>query len=733
MRQKYRVDKIDPSSFWQAWELAAICNAVSTSLEIYSEDSFRDGEARVPIFSRTTEGRSIATIRLILVESDLVFTEDDYTGHYMIIKRFSTICEKCDRELAEYGKHHVCKFPCIHCGEIFGGSMKHICPILIQNARTRTAEFLDGDGTAGINASLVEEVDLIMDDGVDDTDVIQRWRTRVVGGGVSFLAGDAGTGKTFQIDRLVREGVNNFNDGETHPDELIIDGKSVAIICPEAVACDNYRSPGEDGYTLKDLGVTVSTIHSFLSLHLGVKPQKRAELILEAKSEGLLEIRERIRAIDMIVVDEIGSSSTYLFSVLDQMLRIIRDCNLPFGGVTHLIMCGDFRQRPGYNEVSNAESYKRVPIFMSELWTKMNIQTYTLLQQRRVVNLDSEDEKRFIKCQMLMSRGVLAWRQLSWLNDQCADYVSKCGDPDVVHLMMSNKSVYETGHDCIKHFYPRAEIREYPILAGEVEVKDVGLVVQTGKLTSLRRTYDEVLMIAVGAPVMFTTNRYLKSDGEMANGSVGVVSKMEDDAITVSVRGGLHSVVVQRETVTSEIGKQFPLRLAYARTIHKSQGATMSKVCVYPSKRFIPECKNGSNVALMYVAISRVKSITGLSLSHRIENYHITVCARSVWYMKLIQTHTHSEVMGILKRCFNKESMDESPYMLYPFNMRSVDQFVSIPSKKVVDMKAGMRMYSRDELKEIADKPAADRTWWELHPYLPCLCQCGPDNRVCRN
>ena len=720
MKSEYNIDKSASDEVWHPYDLALLCITVSVSIEIYSSEAFKFGdETGVPIFSRACEGRSIATIRLMLVESDLIFAEDAYTGHYVVILRFNITCDKCGLDLAAEGKHHVCKFPCLHCGELFGGSMKHLCPVIMQNARERVAEFLDGDGSAGINGSLVEEVKQIMSGDVDDTAIIQSWRESIILKQPSFLAGDAGTGKTYQINRVVREAVNNYiaAEGNVDPTKLSIDGKNIAIICPEAVACDNYRGL-IDGVSLKDLGVNVSTIHSFLSLNLTVKPKKRAELILEAHTNALMMIRERIRSIQMLVIDEIGSCSTKLFSIVDQMLRIIRACNLPFGGIPYLIVSGDFRQRPGFNDVTQADSYKRIPLFMSQLWSEINIQTFTLLQQRRVANLESEDEKHFITCLMLMSRGVIGWKPLKWLNQHCVEHETKYDDPSVVHLMMTNKKVYNIGHKCLEKYYSPDKITEYPVLTEELELKDGEVIVQSGELSGLRRTYDQVLKLAVGAPVMFTTNRYVQKDGAMANGSVGIVSALQDDAITVSVRDGAYSVVVKRDMVSKKLGKQFPLRLAFSRTIHKSQGATMSKVRVYPSDQYIPESKNGGNIALIYVAISRVKSITGLSLAHRIENYHITVCARSVWYMKLIQTHSHYEVIAILKRCFNRESKDETPYTLYPFNMRSVDHYISIPSKKVVDLKRGIKMYSRDELKVISEKSESDRTWWEKHPYI---------------
>lgn len=712
LKTEYNIDKSLSDDVWQPWELAAICQSVSMSFEVYSSDAFRGTqESQAPIYARKVEGRSVATVRLMLVEGDQVFSDDEYTGHYMLIKRFNTNCDKCGLDFAEKGKYHVCKFPCDHCGELYGGSMKHSCPVLIAQARARVAAFLDGDGTEGINKSLVEEVNLIMSGDVDDTVVIEEWRSAVNSGQVTFLAGDAGTGKTFQVDRLVRDAVANARSRDPNPNELSVEGNAIAIVCPEAVACDNYRGTSDDdGVTLNDLGVIISTIHSFLSLYLGVKPTERAEKIAEAKTDGLMEIREKIRDVRILVIDEVGSCSTSLYSTTDMMLRIIRECNLPFGGIPQVIMTGDFRQRPGYNEVRVVDSYKRVPIFMSELWGKLNVQTFTLLQQRRVENGDSEDEKHFIEVQMLMSRGVLNRRKLQWLNEQCVDYdADNYTDPDIVHLMMTNASVYKTGHEyLIKHF-PVADIREYP-----VEKVDE----QSGDLSGYKRTYDQTLMLAVGAPVMFTTNRYLKGEGEMANGSVGVVARMEEDTITVSVRDGKYSIIVRRDLVGKELGRQFPLRLSYARTIHKSQGATIPKVRLYPSQKYIPQSKNGSNVALMYVGVSRVKSINNLSLAHKIENYHITVCARSVWYMKLIQTHSHSEVIGIIKRCFNRETMDMSPYMLYPFNMRSVDKYISIPSKKVVDLNRGIHMYTRDELKEIAARPTAELSWFEQHPYI---------------
>jgi ATP-dependent DNA helicase PIF1 len=149
----------------------------------------------------------------------------------------------------------------------------------------------------------------------------------------------------------------------------------------------------------------------------------------------------------------------------------------------------------------------------------------------------------------------------------------------------------------------------------------------------------EDLQLKVGAQVMFVKN---DSDGGWVNGTIGIVQKLADDLITVSVGDVIHEVEAEKwksigyefseeqgQIVEKTLGAytQFPLTLAWAITIHKSQGKTLERVII--------DLGTGAFAAgQLYVALSRCKSLSGIALKQPVTNADIRCDAQVVEFMQ---------------------------------------------------------------------------------------------------
>ena len=661
---------------WTPRMLGLVCEAVKVNLVVYHRDALRGD----PLYGR--EGKpSVATIRLAFVPPENPLFGANGEGHYLLIEDLTRRCEKCEEVYDSIGKKiHYCKWTCEHCNETMRiVHTRHVCKEQVKKAIDR----IEDEGSEYLTTSRLRmraEVDDIVEGKVDDSETIAKWRSHVADGHLTCLLGDAGTGKTYAVSSYIKE---LCESGEMQPNEI-------CVTSAEAVGVTAYRDK------LQGLGIDIRTIHSALGLRVGQNWQTRAEEILSCDRNPA--IFTRIASYKVLVVDEIGSCAADLFGKLDGMLRIIHANNTPFGGIK-VIFTGDFRQRSSSSSIK--ESREAAPIFMHNTWSALEIKYFTLRVQHRVTNMVDPDEKRFLKIQMYVARGVAVRADLDWLNEKCRvpRTSEDDADPDEVHLMMSNQAVYNKGHTVIQKLYPQSEIRTFTVHHG-----NKGFPTLPPKFTNaLKRRFDEVLMCAIGCPVMFTDNTYIKKKGNPCNGMVGTVVEFgAKDTIMVKLESGdiigVHRIALPgqgKKSTGIRIYKQFPLRLAYARTIHKTQGVTLKKAAIHLYPTISYSMATSQQAALMYVAISRVRSYKDLWLNRRIKSRDITVCTKSIRFMDMIQTQPYQVVYDTIRK------YSTASYSAYAYNMQTVDNYVSVSDKSV--SKTKLKMYSREDYATLPD------------------------------
>src|SRR3989344_330885 len=298
-------------------------------------------------------------------------------------------------------------------------------------------------------------------------------------------------------------------------------------------------------------------------------------------------VARRIAKAKVLIVEEISMLSATTFEMADKICREVRRENKPFGGLT-VILVGDFFQLPPVSRRREVQF-----AYTSHVWRDLNLITCYLTEQYR------QDDSEFLN--------VLSTIRL--------------GEVEEMHrelLMTRNVDVASLPHDVPKLFSHNADVDR--INAGEL-AKLKGTMkkfymTSRGKdslVEGLKRgcLSPEVLELKEGAAVMFTKN---SPQGRFVNGTLGQVSGWgADGSPIVKIKNGSRVTTEPMEWRVEEQGKirasvsQIPLRLAYAMTVHKSQGMSMDAAIMDLSKAF--EYGQG------YVALSRVRRSSGVYLT----------------------------------------------------------------------------------------------------------------------
>lgn len=334
------------------------------------------------------------------------------------------------------------------------------------------------------------------------------------------------------------------------------------------------------------------TLHSYLGIGLGTA--KVDSLVKKIRSRPV--IRQRWQELDMLIIDEISMLSPELFEKLDQIAcrlkrkSLLKGKNPPFGGI-QLILSGDFCQL----RCVNSETF----CFESEAWKKCITQTVNLTEIIR------QEDKTFQKCLNEIRLGNVSQETRNVIQSRVKASIKNDLGIKPTRLYSMNYQVDQVNSKKIKQLIERnGEVYEYPI---EYTLKNKKM-----KLDRLKRHKSAVenLELTTNCQVMLICNLDLESG--LANGSRGVVTGFEGNFPIVKFMDGSSHLINyytwEIEENDKKIGEicQLPLKLAYAFSIHKSQGATLDCVKIDLSNIF--------DFGMGYVALSRVRNLSGLSI-----------------------------------------------------------------------------------------------------------------------
>lgn len=329
------------------------------------------------------------------------------------------------------------------------------------------------------------------------------------------------------------------------------------------------------------------TIHSWSGI--GVKEHLTAADIRQMQERAYM--KKSMENVKVLIIDEISMLHRRQFELVDMVLKAFKNNTLPFGGI-QVVLCGDFFQLP---PVADRQEENRDRFaFMSPLWVQAELQVCYLTEQYR-----QQSHQDLNKILNEMRTGQISVESILKLESTAANELHGA----TTRLFTHNADVDELNFRYLEEL--KGKKKEF-----KARTKGNPKLLETLKKSVL--TYEK-LPLKTGAKVMFVKNNY--EQGYM-NGTMGEVVAFDDESNLPVVRLNNGRDVLAEEQVWSvddEKGRplatftQVPLRLAWAITVHKSQGMTLDAAEVDLSKTF----EKGQG----YVALSRLRSLEGLKLT----------------------------------------------------------------------------------------------------------------------
>ncbi len=370
-----------------------------------------------------------------------------------------------------------------------------------------------------------------------------------------FLTGPAGSGKTYLLNQYI--------------DHLKKNDIRYAVTAATGIAATHLSG---------------RTIHSWSGI--GIHDHLSEKDITDILKNHL--IKERIKNTKVLIIDEISMIHAHQLDLVNKVVRLARASWEPFGGM-QVIFSGDFFQLPPI--VAKDTEKKRQFVFDAQSWKESDIKICYLSEQFR-----HTDDKI-----------------ITILNDIRNNTVTE----DTVDALRETGTDFDPSDDVTRLFTHNADVdrinaRELAKISGKSYVYDMQGDGQAHIVQALKKSClaPEQLTLKEGALVMFVRNNF---DEGYVNGTIGTVIDFTDDdfPIVETVDGEEVTVYPEKWELTEDDETlaeimQLPLRLAWAITIHKSQGMTLDAAEIDLRKCF--------EYGMGYVALSRVRSLSGMRL-----------------------------------------------------------------------------------------------------------------------
>lgn len=415
-----------------------------------------------------------------------------------------------------------------------------------------------------------------------------------------FLTGKAGTGKTTLLKRI-KESTS----------------KKLAVIAPTGVAAMNAKG---------------TTINSFFQLPPG--SFFPGDITLENLQSGILSIqsmvsdlsysREKISLFNelaLLVIDEISMVRCDLMDVIDSILRAVRKNNAPFGGV-QLLLIGDLYQLPPVAKREDWAFLSRAypsPYFFDALVIRRNP-----VLQIELTTVFRQTEPEFI--------GILNDIRNNQISESSLELLNKRFNPDY-QSTDDVQPIIITSHNAEANAINKAKLEELPGLVHTFEGET------SGEFRDLGLQAEQQLSLKEGAQIMFIKND-TGENRKFYNGKIGKVKSIHEGKILISFpeeedlslektswQSFEYRTDADEAIVQQQVGEffQYPIKLAWAVTIHKSQGLTFDSAIIDAGKSFI--------AGQVYVALSRVRTLNGLILKSKINTDSLRSNTAVISYM----------------------------------------------------------------------------------------------------
>ncbi|MCK4386863.1 MAG: AAA family ATPase [Candidatus Pacebacteria bacterium] len=378
-----------------------------------------------------------------------------------------------------------------------------------------------------------------------------------------FLTGPAGSGKTYLLNQYI-----GFLKSKEVP---------VGVTASTGIAATHLNG---------------LTIHSWSGL--GVKNN-----LSDYDIEKLLKktyLKKQFKSARVLVIDEISMLNSFQLDAVDKICRAFKQTEKSFGGL-QIVLCGDFFQLPPINKnrglnPPEANGQKEISFaYQSDIWTKMDLQICYLDEQYRQ-NLEND----------LLS--ILNDIRQNKISAKTRRFLEKCRAPKPDKIIPTKLYTHNREVDALN-------LRELEKIGASPKIYQARATGRKKLVESLKKSClaMEELRLKKDAVVMFVKNNF---EIGYVNGTLGIVIGFEKGLPIIKTYGGKKIIVNYESWHIEEDGAikakitQIPLRLAWAITVHKSQGMSLDAAEIDLSKSFVE--------GMGYVALSRVRSLEGLYL-----------------------------------------------------------------------------------------------------------------------
>jgi len=396
-----------------------------------------------------------------------------------------------------------------------------------------------------------------------------------------FLTGKAGTGKTTFLNEFVKK---------TKKKHIVVAPTGIAAINAGGVTIHSMF-----GLPLRTFLPTTDRIDSSLANNI---------IDLQQHFKYRKDKLKLLREVEVLIIDEVSMLRADVLDMMDFSLRFIRRNNQRFGGVQMLFIGDLYQLPPVVRDEHVLKMFYNSPFFFDSLAIK-DIPLLTI----ELTKVYRQTDQEFLEILNAIRDGDVANIDFNHLNERY-DPDFEAGEEPYVYLCSHNKMADDINQEKLKDIKVSPKSYEAKLF---------------GEFKENQYPNEQFLELKIGAQVMFIRND-ISGEKKYFNGKLGEISSLDENEIKVILDGSEREITVKREVweqkkysldtdknIKEEVlgsFEQFPIKLAWAVTIHKSQGLTFDKVIIDAGKSF--------TAGQVYVALSRCRTLEGIVLKSKI-------------------------------------------------------------------------------------------------------------------
>ncbi|MGI9651382.1 helix-turn-helix domain-containing protein [Chryseobacterium sp. RLHN22] len=432
-----------------------------------------------------------------------------------------------------------------------------------------------------------------------------------------FLTGKAGTGKTTFLNEFVKK---------TKKKHIVVAPTGIAAINAGGVTIHSMF-----GLPLRTFLPTTDRIDSSIANNI---------IDLQQHFKYRKDKLKLLREVEVLIIDEVSMLRADVLDMMDFSLRFIRRNNQRFGGVQMLFIGDLYQLPPVVRDEHVLKMFYNSPFFFDSLAIK-DIPLITI----ELTKVYRQTDQEFLEILNAIRDGDVANIDFNHLNERY-DPDFEAGDEPYVYLCSHNKMADDINQEKLKEIKVSPKTYEAKLF---------------GDFKENQFPNEQFLELKIGAQIMFIRND-ITGEKKYFNGKLGEVSSLDENEIKVILEGSEREITVKREVweqkkysldteknIQEEVlgsFEQFPIKLAWAVTIHKSQGLTFDKVIIDAGKSF--------TAGQVYVALSRCRTLEGIVLKSKITPDVIFKDNRILKFQGETQANDHVESI------LNQEKYDYS-------------------------------------------------------------------------